>query len=160
MTDEEDAAWPPELYRFAGDWTTYVEVLYGSYLDQFVRSTSHWRDKRIGVRYEPATAGKGYTFWHITCGLDGNGDINEPDLERCARIGWVKAVIEADPAKVLTWEQKRGRDTNVAIALPDFSFIVFLAERRDRMYLLTAYCVMRQRQRDRYRREYERSKKR
>lgn len=75
-------------------------------------------------------------------------------------IGWVKVIIEADPAKVVTWEQKRGRDTNVAIALPDFSFIVFLGERRDWMYLLTAYCVMSQRQRDRYRREYEASKKR
>jgi len=159
MTDEEPA-WPSELYPFTGDWTAYVEVIHRCYLDHFVRNTSNWRGKRIGVRYEPTTAGKAYTFWHITCGLDENGDVNPPDLERCARIGWVKAVIEADPAKVMTWEQKRGRDTNIAIALPDFSFIVFLAERRDWMYLLTAYCVGSQRQRDRYRREYDRSRKR
>lgn len=159
VTDEEPA-WPPDLYPFTGDWATYVEVINRCYLDHFVRSTTFWRGKRIGVRYEPTTDGKAYTFWHITCGLDANGDVNPPDLDRCARIGWVKAVIEADSAKVLTWEQKRGRDTSVAIALPDFSFIVFLAERRDRMYLLTAYCVMSQRQRDRYRQEYERSKKR
>jgi hypothetical protein len=159
MTDEEPA-WPPELYPFTGDWTAYVEVIYRCYLDHFVRNTSYWRGKRVGVRYEPATADKAFTFWHVTCGLDGNGDINPPDMERCARIGWVKTVIEADPAKVLTWEQQRGKDRNVAIALPDFSFVVFLAERRDYVVLLTAYFVTSRGRRDKYRREYELSRKR
>lgn len=81
-------------------------------------------------------------------------------MERCTRLPWVKPVIEADTARVMTWEQRRGKDRNVAIALPDFSFVVFLAERRDHMYLLTAYCVTKQWQRDKYRREYQGSKKR
>lgn len=159
MTADDDD-WLPAIYAYDPDWFRYVDVLYRCYLDHFVRNTTYWRGKRVGVRYEPATSGKAYTFWHITCGLDASGDINPPDMERCARIGWVKAVIEADPAKVMTWEQRRGRDRNVAIGLPDFSFVVFLAERRDHMYLLTAYYVTSQRQRDRYRREYEASRKR
>ena len=120
----------------------------------------HHRGKRVAGRYKPATNDKAFTFWHITCGLDGNGEINPPDLERCARIGWVKALIEADAAKVRTWEQRRGRDRNVAIALPDFTFVVFLAERRNYMHLLTAYYVTSRGRRDKYRREYEASKKR
>lgn len=156
----EDDDWLPALLPFTGNWFAYVDAIYRCYLDHFVNNTSYWQGKRVGARYEPATAGKAYTFWHITCGLDGNGDINPPDMERCARIGWVKAVIEADAAKVLTWEQRRGRDRNVAIALPDFSFVVFLAERRDHMYLLTAYYVTSQGRRMKYRQEYEASKKR
>ena len=123
-------------------------------------NTTYWHGKRVAVRYEPSAACKGFTFWHITCGLDANADPKEPDLDRCARIGWVKALIEADAAKVVTWEQKRGRDRVVAIALPDFSFVVFLSERRQYMHLLTAYWVPSQGRRDKYRREYEASKKR
>jgi hypothetical protein len=48
----------------------------------------------------------------------------------------------------------------LAIALPDFSFIVFLAERRAYAVLLTAYYVSSRGRRDKYRREYEASKKR
>jgi hypothetical protein len=158
MTDE--GGWLPDTYTFDGDWFTYVEVLYRCYLDHFVTNASYWRGKRVGVRHEPATNGKAFTFWHITCGLDANGDVNPPDMERCARIGWVKALIEADATKVLTWEQRRGRDRNLAIALPDFSFIVFLAERRAYAVLLTAYYVSSRGRRDKYRREYEASTKR
>lgn len=46
------------------------------------------------------------------------------------------------------------------IALPDFSFVVFLAERPDWVYLLTAYWVKNPWRRDKYRRECEASKKR
>ena len=156
----EGVDWLPETFPFTGDWAAYVEVIYRCYLDHFVRNTTYWRGKRVGVRYEPTTSGKAFTFWHLTCGLDATGDVNPPDMDRCARIGWVKALIEADAAKILTWEQKRGRDRNVAIALRDFSFVVFLAERRDHMYLLTAYFVQSQGRRDKYRREYDASKKR
>lgn len=156
----EDDDWLPATFPFSGDWLAYVEVIYRCYLDHFVTSTTSWRDKRVGVRYKPTTAGKAYTFWHITCGLDETGDVNPPDMDRCARIGWVKALIEADATRVLTWEQKRGRDRNVAIALLDFSFVVFLAERQDYVYLLTAYFVSSQGRRDKYRREYDASKKR
>ena len=159
MTAEDDD-WLPDPLPFDGDWFVYVEVIYRCYLDHFVNNTTYWRGKRVGVRYAPATAGKAFTFWHITCGLDENGDVNPPDMDRCARIGWAKALIEADPAKVRTWEQQRGRDRNVAIALPDFEFVVFLAERRDHMYLLTAYYVTSEGRRDKYRREYEASMKR
>lgn len=156
-----DPDWLPATLPFDGNWFAYVEVLYRCYLDHFVTNTTYWRGKRVGMRYEPATNGKAYTFWHITCGLDPvTGDINAPDLDRCARVAWVKPLIEAEATKVVTWEQVRGRDRKVAIALPDFSFVVFLAERRDWMYLLTAYCVMSQGRRDKYRREYEGSKKR
>ncbi len=159
MTEEDDD-WLPDPLPFTGNWFAYVEVIYRCYLDHFVRNTTSWRGKRVAVRYEPATADKAFTFWHLTCGLDGNGEVNPPDMERCERIGWVRALIEADAAKVLTWEQRRGRDRNVAIALPDFSFVVFLGERRHYMHLLTAYYVTSQGRRDKYRRECNSSKKR
>jgi hypothetical protein len=58
------------------------------------------------------------------------------------------------------WEQKRSGDTNVAVAIPDFSYIVFLGRRfpeRRPPYLvpLTAYFVESERRREKYRREHE-----
>ncbi len=157
----EGEDWLPATHPFDGDWFRYVEVLHRIYLDDFVTNTTFWRRKRVGVRYEPTTNGKAFTFWHIICGVDPvTGEVKEPDMDRCERLAWVKRVIEADPAAVRTWVQERGRDRNIAIALPDFSFVVFLGERRGWMILLTAYCVTKQWRRDKYRREYESSKKR
>ena len=157
----EDADWLPALLPFGGDWFAYVEMLYACYLDAFVTNTTYWRGKRVGVRRSPEINGKGFSFWHVTSGVDdATGEILDPDLDRCARVAWIKAVIEAEPEKVLTWEQVRPDQTSIGIALPDFSFVVFLAERRDWVYLRTAYCVVSRGRRDKYRREYEASKKR
>jgi hypothetical protein len=157
----DEGGWLPDPLPFDGDWFRYVEVLHRIYLDDFVSNTAFWRRKRVGVRYEPTTSGKAYTFWHIICGVDqATGELKDPDMDRCARLAWVKPVIEADAAEVRTWVQERGKDRNLAIALPDFSFIVFLAERREYVVLLTAYCVTSPRQRGRYQLQYEASKKR
>jgi hypothetical protein len=159
MTDDDD--WLPTLLPFAGDWFTYVEVLYACYLNDFVDNLTYWRGKRVAVARDPEIKGKGFSFWHLTSGVDRvTGEVNEPDLDRCARLAWIRAVIEAAPERVLTWEQVRPDQVSIGIALPDFSFVIFLAERHDWVFLRTAYYVPSQGRREKYRREYESSKKR
>jgi hypothetical protein len=66
----------------------------------------------------------------------------DADLDRCARIGWLRPLIEAvDTDRVKWWMSVRGTFWRYVIALPDFSYVVILDDRDDHVYLWTAYCV-------------------
>ena len=55
---------------------------------------------------------------------------------------------------VLCWEQRRGRDTRIILALPDFSYVVILADRGEFVLPWTAYCVERPHQRAKLKKEF------
>lgn len=155
------SAWLPPLVEFDGDWFKYVEVIYAHFCNDFVASTPAWNGRRVSCNRYPEVSGKWWAFWHVTSGIDKKThEINEPDLERCARVRWVRAVIEGRPGDVVAWEQVRLDQTSLAIALPDFSYVVFLKEFPDRVHLRTAYYVKPGFKRDYYRNQYESSGKR
>jgi len=104
------------------------------------------------------TKTKTILFWHLIQ----EGQIEEertPDLRRCERIGWIRAVIEneADP-RVKVWENERlkdrGPDRRVILWL-DEEFLVVLGDRRTYWLLLTAYTTDRANRIEKLRREYE-----
>jgi hypothetical protein len=146
------------LEEFAGEWQPYEDHIYTLYVADFITTQVSWRGKRISLRFNPPHKGKGATFWHLTSESDGAGD-RIPDLDRCRRIRWPKALIEAEAADVRTWAQKRMKAERIGIAIPDFSYVLFLEPGQDRAHLLTAYYVDRLSRREQYRNEWSANKR-
>ena len=131
------------LSSCGGSWEEYEEVLYEHFKNDFIRSQPTFPGKAWGMKRHPLRNGKEATFWHIIT----EGEIETertPDHRRCERIRWPRPIIEAIQAgTVRTWYQtrrKRGTETRIALALPDFSYVVILAVRRDSVLLWTAFC--------------------
>lgn len=151
-----DADWLPNLLEFAdGDWEAYIERVYARYCADFEGVSLEFLGIRVSLKRHPAVRGRSATFHHLTS----EGPIEEdrdPDLKRCERIAWVRAMFDAAGTdRVRLWrnqrQTKRGLEENVLIALPDFSFVVVLRDREEYMMLWTAYPVKNP---ERLRREY------
>lgn len=161
------ADWLPPIITLescGGDWSRYVEEIYSRFKKDFVDSRPIYNGIRLGLRKHPVVQGKETTFWHLISEGKTEED-RTPDMRRCERIGWVKPLIEQAGKRedIKVWKQKRDGKTNIAIATDDFSYIIFLGERRgqngDYLIPLTAYVVENQRKRDKYRKEWEEYKK-
>lgn len=158
MKDPDAPDWLPELMTFGGDWSTYVAAIYAKFRADFFNHRPHFRGRRVNVRTEPRDQGKEAGFWHATSEGE-TEDERTPDLRRCERVAWVRAVIEAAPTNVCIWETLRGSDRRVLIALPDFSYVVILADRKTYVLFITAFCVEREHRRNKLRKEFEAWKK-
>ncbi len=102
----------------------------------------------------PLKHNKEATFWHII--TKGNSESERtPDLRRCERIRWPRAIIDAASTEsVKLWKNKRRNEERIILALSDFSYIVVLADRGDYILLWTAYCVEHEHQRRKLEKEY------
>lgn len=151
-----DPDWLPELYVFAGDWNSFIDEVYDIFLANLVHNKVLFQGLRVGVRRHPESRGKGYGFWHCVSegGLE---DERAPDLERCKRIGWIRAIIEnGNKPEVEHWTNQRGSETCHLLWYRE-EYLVVLAE-RDGFYLLkTAYLTDRSHTRRSLREECDRT---
>ena len=123
-----------------GNWTLYLNAVYGHFRNDFVKSCPSVEGRRCGIMRTPITDGKEATFWHIIS----EGKIEServPDLRRCERIRWPRPIIEAmGSTRVCCWRRDAGQP-RILLALPDFSYLVVLKDLGNYVLLLTAYCV-------------------
>lgn len=157
MEKPPDLSWLPPLVECGEDqeWTEYLEVVYGVFKRDFIDSKPSFRGVPLNLKRHPLLDGKEATFWHMTTqGPQEAERVSDPD--RCARVAWPRAIIDAagDPAKVRCWAYRRERDKRIALALPDFSYLVVLADRGSFLLPWTAFMVKESR-RARYRAEWE-----
>ena len=149
MADEE-YEWLPDLVYFddyEGDWDKYLEAIHDVFLDGFVNSLPSWPGKRLSLKRHPEYDGKSATFWHfISTGPIENDRL--PDLRRCEQIGWPRPMIDqftnGSPRNedlVNWWKNKRGSNENYVLSLPDFSYVVVVADRGEYVLPWTAYSV-------------------
>jgi len=151
---EDFPSWLPEILPFHGDWSAYVEEVYQVFRKDFFIERVHFRDRRVSVRSEPRDQGKEAGFWHAIS--EGKEETNRiPDLRRCERVRWIRALLEADTANVRIWKNWRGSDRRILVALPDFSYVVVLADRSKYVLFITAFCVEREHRRKKLRKEWE-----
>jgi hypothetical protein len=168
-----DLSWLPKLITLEdsnGSWEEYLEAIYAVFRTDFVDSRPLFLGNSIGLRkYENGGTtlpqGKEATFWHFIS--EGETEENRiPDFRRCERIGWVRAILDrltTAPKELMLWKQMRHGKTNYAIALPDFSYIIFLGERggaggKTYFLPLTAYPVEKEWKRKRYEEEWKANK--
>jgi len=156
MSDAPD--WLPPLQPFAakgGDWKWYVEILYDVFRKDFLVTPPQFRGLPVRIKRLPFKEEKEAGFWHLIS----EGEVEQErdaDLDRCARIGWLRPMLEAvDTDRVKWWMSVRGTLWRYVIALPDFSYVVILDDRDDHVYLWTAYCVKQQHRRRKLAKECE-----
>jgi hypothetical protein len=153
-----------ELSDFGGVWDAFIDAVYARFCNDFVHGRVKFAGKRVSVRRHPESRGKGYGFWHCVQ----EGAIEEdrvPDLARCERIDWIRAVIEnaGDPL-VERWVNERQGERNELLWLGE-EFLVVLADRggvggaEPYMLLKTAYYTDRGHTRRRLRAECDAYKK-
>ncbi len=154
--------WLPELYllsSFGGDWDSYQEAVYRQFCKDFITSNPSYPGKRWAVKRNPQVKGKEATFWHLISKGESESE-RFPDMRRCERIAWPRAMISAiQSGKVKIWPNRRGKERRIAIALPDFSYVVILADRGDYILLWTAYVVETNHHRRKLEKEYEDARK-
>lgn len=135
----DPASWLPDLIEFNdyGNWNDYIEAIHGQFIRDFVSSVPTWPGKRMSLKRHPEYQSKSATFWHLTS----EGAIEDerpPDFRRCERIAWPRAMIDRFTGQkpcavdsIVWWENQRGRDKRIVLALPDFSYVLIMADRGD-----------------------------
>jgi hypothetical protein len=148
-----------EFSEFGGNWQAYEDALYAYFKADFIDSTPTYPGRRWAVKRFPEYKGREATFWHITSEGDEESE-RTPDLRRCERIRWPRPIIDASHGGELRWwvqirRNKSGaREKRIAIALPDFSYLTILADRKSYVLLWTTFCAEYAHQRRKHEKEY------
>ncbi|OAI14424.1 hypothetical protein A1507_15410 [Methylomonas koyamae] len=132
----------PDLLPFSGDWSSYEDDLYRTYLSGIVNANLSFNGLPIKCQYRPSSKNKHFGFWHVIS--EGNvEDDRLPDLRRCERIRWIAYLIAyaGTDTEISWWENKRGSNTHVVIWHERENFAVILAKRSDFYLLKSAYCA-------------------
>ena len=153
MDLEED--WLPPLVTlndFGGDWNDYIDEVYRLFRRDFIDHQLRHDGLFIRCRRDPIFDGKDAGFWHCTSeGRDEEERI--PDLRRCERIAWVRAVIEhASDPRVESWSLEKRGDFRHYLWFEE-SYLIVLAARRGYFQFITAFCTPQERYRATLRRE-------
>jgi hypothetical protein len=151
--------WLPPLLRlgeYGGDWDRYLSALYKCFETDFVESRPRFRGRKLGLKRYPLSQGKEATFWHMIS--EGRSEASrQPDLRRCERIRWPRAVIEhSEDAAVKVWETTRRGERRICLWLEEQEYLVVLADRKGYLLPWTAYMVTRSHRKRKLQREFER----
>ena len=158
----EKPTWLPPLVLlsdYEGDWNRYLNALYSYFESDFLRPRPRFRGQRLGLKRHPLLDGKEATFWHMIS--EGRSEASRhPDLRRCERIRWPRAVIEnADDSAVKVWETTRRQERRICLWLEEQEYLVVLADRRGYLLPWTAYMVTYGHRKRKLREEFERWKR-
>jgi hypothetical protein len=144
---------PPKLIginEYGGDWERYKDALYDLFCADFIARKPVFRSKPVVLAERQKEGGKEKSFWHL---ISGGGD-SPPYIRRCERIGFCRFLIEnADTDQARCW--KRLRERRVCIALPDFSYLVVLEERKTHWIFITGYYIESERKRQKHRKSFD-----
>lgn len=153
-------AWLPplvELNDYGGDWSAYLEAVYGFFRRDFITSSPYFRGRPVRLKRYPILLGKEATFWHcVTTGPV--EDERTPDLRRMERIRWPRPCIEQKGA-LKVWSEMHGTEERVHIWVEEEGYLVVLAIRNGYAVLWTAFLVEQVHQRRKYNRRYEANRK-
>jgi len=97
------------------------------------------------VRYfSDVEDGKEVIFWHMTHRKEGLTEERLPDMRRCERLPWVRAIIEnSNKREVVAWDYKEADGSiRTYLWLKDFDFLVLMKKYRDgSRRLITSYFI-------------------
>jgi len=149
-------SWLPGLLPlsdFGGNWPRYQEALYESFRRDFMGDLLY-RGLRVGMKKHPLIEGKEATFWHFIS--EGSVEADRlPDLRRCERIKWPRAIIEnAESPEVLEWDNERRGERRTCLWVQEVDYLVVLAVREAYVLPWTAYLVTQPHQKRRLEKEY------
>ncbi len=152
--------WLPNLLLledFDGNWQRYEDEVFAIFYRDFIENQPKFQNKWIRCRRD-LIKGKEASFWHCTSeGPDENN--RTPDIKRCERIGWIKAVIEhSDSTEIDCWTVRRRGEIRWLLWFNEELLIVLGERHRKRdgfkyMQLITVYCTEEERRKANLRKE-------
>lgn len=161
-------SWLPPLIVMADfdhAWEEYVEGVYAIFERDLINSQPKLDGCWVRCRRDPLYDSKVAGFWH--CVQEGPEEEQRiPDIRRCERVGWIKAVISnaTDPL-VDSWENERGSEKRRLLWFREEYLVVMAARVRPRdgfrfFQLITAYCTVEESRKRKLRRERDDYRKR
>jgi hypothetical protein len=154
-------SWLPDLLLLADcddDWQRYEDEVYSIFYTDFIESHPHVENTSVHIAKQ-LIDGKERTFWH--CIQEGQiEDLRKPDLRRCERIRWIRAILEnANNPSIKRWQTQKGRHIRQLLWLESAEFLVVLEKRKTDWLLWTAYCTTWPHTKRKLRQEYDASSK-
>lgn len=154
-------SWLPPLILFENHkgWKTYIDAVYKVFYYDFVQSRPFFAKLPIYVRQHPSYDNKGATFWHLIS--EGTEESERtPDLRRCERISWPKAIIEnLNENEVKIWETTRTwkgqQQRRINFSNENFSYLVVIASKPKGFDLVTAYGIESTHRREKLKKEFD-----
>ena len=122
-------------------WSLYVRALYDIFTTDFITGRPDFRGEPVALISRPLESGRHVTFWHITS--DGKTEEErEPDIRRCERIRWPKAIIEhCEDHSIRVWSEPRNKQIRVHLWLEQEDYVVVLGERKGYAVLVTTFLA-------------------
>jgi len=155
--------WLPGLITlkdYNGNFASYIDAVYRIFRCDFILNQPVFRGKPCCCDARPDSDGRECGFWHIVTSGDVESE-RRPDLRRCERVAWPRAIIEAAHMPLVrVWESERkrqgkGRQNRVNLAPSDFSYLVVLKSTKTTFVLITAFFLEHDHQRRKKQRECE-----
>ena len=146
----ETFEWLPELITlndYEGNWPIYCDAIYDRFKNTMIEDQPRFEGKWIRCRRDPIYDNKYAGCWH--CMSEGpNEEDRTPDMRRCERILWPRAIIDnAELTEAIdVWKNQRGRNKNILFWFNE-EYLVVLSERTRRrdgfeyLQFITAYCT-------------------
>ncbi|MFC0992100.1 hypothetical protein ACFGWD_09870 [Pasteurella multocida] len=149
------------LEDFSGNWENFFQTIYQIFERDFENAKPRFGKYQVNLKRHPTYNGKSATFWHMIS--EGKDETERtPDIRRCERIAWIKPMLEnfcetkaENSSLILWWVEKRGNEARYHLVLPDFSYLVVVAKRRNFVLPWTAFYVEYEHQRRKYKKKYE-----
>jgi hypothetical protein len=140
---------------YFGNWEHYLDAIYALFKADFVDSKPLFRGVRLGLKRYPLTYNKEATFWHFILIRKIEAE-RMPDLRRCERISWPRAIIEnSQDFRIKFWKNERKGEKRICLWLEPENYLVILAERKGYILPWTAYLVVQEHQKKKLQIEYE-----
>jgi hypothetical protein len=159
-TEPED--WLPPLLLmsdYEDKWQVYVEAVYTFFRNDFYARPLLFRGLRVSCRRDPICQNKEAGFWH--CVSEGRNEAERtPDLNRCKRILWLRAIIEraGTDKRIDVWQNALRGENRVYLWFDD-EYLIVLADRKKYFQLITAFTTETEHTRRKLRRERDESQK-
>ena len=138
-----DPAWLPNLMMMAdygNSWDNYIAAVYGIFQADFVITQPQFEGRPVRCRRDPLYDGKEAGFWH--CVQEGADEQQRtPDLRRCERIGWIRAIIEnRNSPQIDHWQNDNRGESRHYLWFAEW-YLIVLADRKRLFQLITAFCT-------------------
>lgn len=129
-------------------WNAYEDALYEIFLRDLIQTRLCFHDKKVKIRKHPIIDGREEAFYHIICQDYYSDHDRLPDLRRCERVRWPRAIIEHVDASsemleddILVWKKTIKNKDRIHILLEKERYLLVLEERESYYLLITAFYI-------------------
>jgi len=141
--------WLPPLIKledFNGDAIKYVEKIFLVFRADFIDDKPLFRKVCVVFDSTKEDDEKPRAFHHLTTEEDKVTRKREFNIRRSERLSWIKPIIEnCSDETILIWEKehfgKKRISNRIYLFLEKQSYIVFLEEKKNCFFLISAYPV-------------------